>query len=129
MKALSVGSVICMTVVLMSCRPAEHPTSTPPAPAGKSADSTAGTTASDSADLVSAPYPTDYPLARDACVSAVAQATGVDAARLRVQEVLWAQAGVGVTIQVPGSAAPWSCLSDEKGHVQGAKSLAPEGDN
>jgi hypothetical protein len=69
----------------------------------------------------------EYPAARDACVAAVAKGTGIDASKLTVTEVLWAQAGVGVTIQVPGSQAPWSCLSDEKGHVQGVRPIGSDG--
>ena len=55
-------------------------------------------------------------------MAAVAERSGVARERLVVTEVLWAEAGVGVTVQVPGSEAPWSCLSDEDGNVQGAAS-------
>lgn len=68
-----------------------------------------------------------YPAARDACLAAVAKQTNRDASTLKVTEVLWAQAGVGVTIEVPGAQAPWSCLSDEKGNVQGAAYTRSEG--
>ena len=47
--------------------------------------------------------------------------------QLSVTEVLWAEAGVGVTIEVPGAQAPWSCLSDENGNVQGAAYTGSEG--
>lgn len=40
--------------------------------------------------------------------------------QLQVTDVMDSEAGVGVTIKVPGADAPWSCLSDKKGHVQGA---------
>ncbi|MGU5756376.1 hypothetical protein [Aeromonas caviae] len=40
--------------------------------------------------------------------------------QLQVIDVMDSEAGVGVTIKVPGAEAPWSCLSDKKGHVQGA---------
>lgn len=69
----------------------------------------------------------DYPAARDACLEAVAKETGIEQAELTATEVLWAEAGVGVTVRVPGAGAPWSCLSDEKGHVQGAAYTGPEG--
>lgn len=66
-------------------------------------------------------------MARDACIAAVAKATNVSADRLVVTEVLWAEAGVGVTITVPDAQAPWSCLSDEQGNVQGASYTGSEG--
>jgi hypothetical protein len=69
----------------------------------------------------------DYPVARDACLAAVAKATGVALSALTATEVLWAEAGVGVTVQVPGADAPWSCLSDEQGNVQGAAYTGSEG--
>jgi hypothetical protein len=40
--------------------------------------------------------------------------------QLQVIDVMDSEAGVGVTIKVPCADAPWSCLSDKKGHVQGA---------
>ena len=69
----------------------------------------------------------DYPVARDACLAAVAKKTGVAQEKLVATEVLWAEAGVGVTVQVPEAEAPWSCLSDEKGNVQGAAYTGSEG--
>lgn len=68
-----------------------------------------------------------YPAARDACLAEVARQAGVAKEQLSVTEVLWAEAGVGVTIQVPGAQAPWSCLSDENGNVQGAAYTGSEG--
>ncbi|WP_372016416.1 hypothetical protein [Pseudoxanthomonas sp. 10H] len=68
---------------------------------------------------------TSYPAAREACLAEVARQTAVPKEQLAITEVLWAQAGVGVTVQVPGMQAPWSCLSDEQGKVQGAASTAP----
>ncbi len=69
----------------------------------------------------------EYPLARDACLAEVAKKTGVPQDKLVATEVLWAEAGVGVTVQVPDADAPWSCLSDEKGKVQGAAYTGSEG--
>jgi hypothetical protein len=68
-----------------------------------------------------------YPAAQAACLDAVAEKTNVDRATLTVTEVLWAEAGVGVTITVPGADAPWSCLADESGKVQGAAYTGSEG--
>lgn len=74
------------------------------------------------------PPPADqYPAAQAACLDAVAAKTNVDRATLTVTEVLWAEAGVGVTITVPGADAPWSCLADEDGKVQGAAYTGSEG--
>jgi hypothetical protein len=47
---------------------------------------------------------------------------------LSVIEVLTGEAGIGVTIKVPGETAPWSCLSDAKGHVQSASFTGKDGD-
>lgn len=79
------------------------------------------------APVASAGVGDDYPVARDACLAAVAKATGVALSALTATEVLWAEAGVGVTVQVPGAEAPWSCLSDEQGNVQGAAYTGSEG--
>jgi membrane-bound inhibitor of C-type lysozyme len=78
-------------------------------------------------EAAAAPVGSDYPLAREACLDAVAKATNVDRAKLKVTEVLWAEAGVGVSIEVPGADAPWSCLSSEDGKVQGAAYTGSEG--
>ncbi len=63
----------------------------------------------------------DHPAARDACLAAVAKETNLDSSTLKVTDVAAAEAGVGVTITVPGAQAPWTCLADDQGHVQGAK--------
>lgn len=59
-------------------------------------------------------------LAEKACLKAVSDKTDVAQQQLQVIDVMDSEAGVGVTIKVPGAEAPWSCLSDKKGHVQGA---------
>lgn len=58
--------------------------------------------------------------AEKACLKAVSAKTDVAQSQLQVTDVMDSEAGVGVTIKVPGADAPWSCLSDKKGHVQGA---------
>lgn len=58
--------------------------------------------------------------AEKACLKAVSEKTNVPLAQLQVTDVMDSEAGVGVTIKVPGADAPWSCLSDKQGHVQGA---------
>lgn len=66
-------------------------------------------------------------VAEKACLAAVAEKVGVSANKLKVIQVLGAEAGIGVTIQVPDATAPWSCLSDKKGNVQGASFTGSEG--
>jgi len=66
-------------------------------------------------------------VAEKACLAAVAKKVGVSASKLKVIDVQSAEAGIGVNIQVPDAAAPWSCLSDKKGHVQGASFTGSEG--
>jgi hypothetical protein len=66
-------------------------------------------------------------VAEKACLEAVAKKVGVSASKLKVIEVLGAEAGIGVNIQVPDATAPWSCLSDKKGNVQGASFTGSEG--
>lgn len=58
--------------------------------------------------------------AEKACLKAVSDKTDVAQQQLQVIDVMDSEAGVGVTIKVPCADAPWSCLSDKKGHVQGA---------
>lgn len=65
--------------------------------------------------------------AEAACLAAVAKTTNVDQAKLKVIDVVTAEAGVGVTIEVPGADAPWSCLSSPEGKVQGASYTGSEG--
>lgn len=62
-----------------------------------------------------------------ACLEAVARETGVSRNRLSVIEVLPAEAGIGVTVRVPNADAPWSCLADKKGKVQGVSYTGSEG--
>ena len=111
---------------------------TPPAAAPSTSSPAAAPSAAAPSTHVSPTPPTaadrdpaedrEYPAARAACLAEVARQTNIDQSRLSVMEVLWAQAGVGVTIKVPGAKAPWSCLSDEAGNVQGAMYTGSEGD-
>ena len=63
-----------------------------------------------------------------ACLAAVAKKAGVSASKLKVIDTQGSQAGIGVNIQVPDATAPWSCLSDKKGHVQETRFTGSEGD-
>ncbi|UOA07161.1 hypothetical protein [Methylobacter sp. S3L5C] len=67
-------------------------------------------------------------VAEKSCLAAVAKKVGVSASKLKVIDIKSAEAGIGVNIQVPDATAPWSCLSDKKGHVQGASFTGSEGD-
>lgn len=58
--------------------------------------------------------------AEKACLKTVSEKTNVSQERLQIMDVMDSNAGIGVTIKVPGADEPWSCLSDKKGHVQGA---------
>lgn len=125
--------VACLTAVawLTGCAPADAPAenATPPVAAEPAAKRPAPEPAP-----AAIPEPTttavvgaDYPVARDACLAEVSRKTGVAQDKLVATEVLWAQAGVGVTVKVPDAEAPWSCLSDEQGKVQGAAYTGSEG--
>ena len=67
-------------------------------------------------------------MAEKACLARVAKTVGKPISSLSVTEVLAGEAGIGVTIKVPGATAPWSCLSDAKGHVQGDSFTGKDGD-
>lgn len=67
-------------------------------------------------------------VAEKACLAKVAKTVGKPSKTLKVTEVLAGEAGIGVTIKVPGATAPWYCLSDAKGHVQSASFIGKDGD-
>jgi hypothetical protein len=66
-------------------------------------------------------------VAEKACLASVAQKVGVDSSKLKIIDVMDSEAGIGVTITVPDATAPWSCLSDKSGHVQGTTFTGSEG--
>ncbi len=67
-------------------------------------------------------------VAEKACLAKVAKTVGKPSKTLKVTEVLTGQAGIGVTIKVPGATAPWFCLSDAKGHVDNVSFTGKDGD-
>ena len=75
----------------------------------------------------SSDYGTGTGAAERACVAAVAKRVDMSPSRLSVLDVKGAQAGIGVTVKVPGATAPYSCLSDAKGNVQGVAFTGDEG--
>lgn len=134
-----VVAIACLsTALLVACKPADTsaPASAPQprvpetaeaepvaAPVVEEADVPDAATASAAARVVGA----DYPAARDACLAEVAKQAGVRQDALVATDVLRAEAGIGVIVTVPDADAPWSCLSDEKGNVQGAVYTGVEG--
>lgn len=69
------------------------------------------------------------PLARTVTDAAalLAAKVGVDSSKLKIIDVMDSEAGIGVNIKVPDATAPWSCLSDKSGHVQGTTFTGSEG--
>lgn len=130
------SACLAAATCLVACKRADMPAAETGAPPVVAADPSppaaapSATIAAPETSTATAATPAvgaDYPVARDACLAAVAKKTGVAQEKLVATEVLWAQAGVGVTVMVPDAQAPWSCLSDEKGNVQGAAYSGSEG--
>lgn len=92
---------------------------------GRSALPPLGVTVSDGSAVVHGKG--QYPVAEKACLDAVAKKTGVHRDKLKITDVSSAQAGVGVTVKVPGAQAPWSCLANPKGRVHGVSYTGDEG--
>jgi hypothetical protein len=67
-------------------------------------------------------------VAEQACLAKVAKTVGKPVGTLSVIEVLTGEAGIGVTIKVPGATAPWFCLSDAQGHVDNVSFTGKDGD-
>ena len=65
--------------------------------------------------------------AKKACLRHVAEQVGVKVNQVSVIDTQGSQAGINVNIKVPDATAPWSCLSDKKGNVQGARFTGSEG--
>jgi hypothetical protein len=66
-------------------------------------------------------------VAEKACLGAVAIQTNVPASKLKIKEVLEAEAGIGVYVTVPDATAPWYCLSSREGKVDTATFTGSEG--
>jgi copper(I)-binding protein len=134
MNRISRVAIACfaMAAMLAACKPADAPVPTATTEVAETAPAAASAATGAVVPAATTPADTpvvgaDYPVARDACLAEVARQTGVAQDKLVATEVLWAEAGVGVTVQVPDAKAPWSCLSDEKGKVQGAAYTGSEG--
>jgi hypothetical protein len=57
----------------------------------------------------------------------VSKTTGVSTSELSVSDVSEAESGINVMIKVPSATAPWSCLADKTGQVQGVSFTGTEG--
>lgn len=68
-----------------------------------------------------------HPAAEKACIAAVAKKTNVAATKLSVTDALGAQAGIMVTVKVPGADAPWTCMTDRNGKVNNVSYSGSEG--
>jgi hypothetical protein len=66
-------------------------------------------------------------VAEAACMARLASTANAPLSSIRVTEVLTAEAGIGVTMSLAGATAPWSCLSDARGNVQGLTFTGSEG--
>jgi hypothetical protein len=66
-------------------------------------------------------------VAEKACLAAVAKTTSVDGSKLKVVDVMEAQSGITVMINVPDATAPWKCLSGKNGKVDGVEFTGTEG--
>ena len=129
-KSIAMLASVSVSLLLAGCGKREDVAAAPAVeaePAASAAPAAPATPVAPPPAVPAAGVGDDYPVARDACLAAVAKATGVALSALTATEVLWAEAGVGVTVQVPGADAPWSCLSDEQGNVQGAAYTGSEG--
>ena len=65
--------------------------------------------------------------AKKACLRYVAEQVGIKVSQVSVIDTQGSQAGINVNIKVPDATAPWSCLSDKKGNVQGARFTGSDG--
>jgi hypothetical protein len=67
--------------------------------------------------------------AEKACLAAVVKATGVSVGKLSISSVSEAQSGISIMVKAPEATAPWHCLSDKNGKVDGVEFTGSEGGN
>ena len=87
---------------------------------------------SGTADSASSAAPTaaareSHPASEAACLTAVSKKTNVASSKLSVIEALGGQAGISVSVKVPGADAPWACMTDQKGKVWNVSYTGSEG--
>ena len=120
---------VAALMALVACKPAHDSASTSSSASNPAGTATAGQEppAAGATAPAAANIEPGHDTATKACLAAVAKRTNVEESRLNVTEVLWGEAGVGVTIEVPDAEAPWSCLADDEGNVQGTTYTGSEG--
>ncbi len=67
--------------------------------------------------------------AAQACRAAIAGQMGLAVAEVAIRDVTRSEAGVGVRATVDGADAPWECLTDPEGLIQGVTFTGVEADN
>ena len=122
-------AAVAALMAMVACKPAHDSTSTSSSASPPAGTATAGQEppAAGAAAPAAGNIEPGHDTATKACLAAVAKRTNVEESRLKVTEVLWGEAGVGVTIEVPDAEAPWSCLADDEGNVQGTTYTGSEG--
>jgi len=68
-----------------------------------------------------------HPAAEKACLTAVAKKINVASSKLSVSEALEAEAGISVSVKVPGADAPWACMTDKNGKPWSVNYTGSEG--
>jgi hypothetical protein len=66
-------------------------------------------------------------VAEKACLAAVAKTTNMVSSKLKIVDVMEAQSGITVMVNVPDATAPWKCLSGKNGKVDGVEFTGSEG--
>ncbi|UNK48546.1 hypothetical protein MNR01_12400 [Lysobacter sp. S4-A87] len=82
---------------------------------------------SDDARAAAATPRETYPASEQACLAAVAKKVGVASSKLSVIDALGGEAGISVSVTVPGADAPWACMTDQKGKVWNVSYTGSEG--
>lgn len=68
-----------------------------------------------------------HPGSEQACLAAVSKKVGIASNKLSVIESMGSEAGISVSVKVPGAQAPWACMTDQKGKVWNVSYTGSEG--
>jgi hypothetical protein len=68
-----------------------------------------------------------HPASDKACLAAVSKSTNVASSKLSVISSEFSEAGISVSVKVPGAEAPWACMTDQKGKVWNVSYTGSEG--
>jgi hypothetical protein len=93
-------------------------------------DATAAPAAAAAAAAAAAPAAASgqsHPASEKACLAAVSKKTNVASSKLSVAGSEFSEAGISVSVQVPGADAPWACMTDQKGKVWNVSYTGSEG--